>query len=118
MEERRKEQRWPAYLGATAIFNKLISANCIVKNTSSAGARLVLHNTPLIPDEFDVVVPRKNAEWRARVKWRRLEQIGVELAVRQTAEAPVSLEEARRLRHLKKQNAALRRRLSVLEDGE
>jgi len=118
MQERRKEQRWPAYLGATAIFNQQLCANCLVKNTSAAGAKLVLHNMPLIPDEFDVVVPRKNAQWRAQVRWRRFEQIGVELAPRRAAEPPVSLEEARRLRHLKKQNAALRRRLSVLQDGE
>ena len=118
MEERRKEQRWPAYLGATAVFNRQLSANCIVKNTSGSGAKLVLHNTPLIPDEFDVSVPHKNGEWRARVKWRQFDQIGVEFAPREDSAEPVSLEEVRRLRELKKENKLLRRRVSVLEQGE
>jgi hypothetical protein len=120
MRDRRKEQRWPAFLAGTISFNRRLSvADCIVRNTSSFGARLVFHNTPFVPDEFELTIAQKNIECRVRTCWRRFDEIGVEIQERQPAERPaLSLQQARRLHRLEQENASLRRQLALTDRGE
>ena len=74
MLDRRKEQRWPAFLGGTISFNRRLSvADCTVKNTSAFGAKLVFHNTAFVPDEFDLSIASKAIEYRVRTRWRRVD---------------------------------------------
>jgi len=57
MLDRRREQRYPAYFGGTISFNRRLSvADCVVKNTSRLGAKLVFHNTTFVPAECDLAV--------------------------------------------------------------
>ena len=114
MLDRRKEQRWPAYLGGTLCFNKRLStADCIIRNTSPSGARLALHNTPFVPDEFDLVIPQWHAEYRMRVKWRRPNELGIEVVEGELSEHPSKLARARRLKRLERENKELRLRLAL-----
>jgi hypothetical protein len=117
MLDRRKEQRWPAYLGGSISFNRRLSvADCIVKNASALGAKLVFHNTTFVPDEFDLSIASKSIAYRVRTRWRRVDAIGVEIQERQPAEQPViPLREALRRQRLEQDNAALRRRLALAE---
>jgi len=109
MRDRRKEQRWPAYLGATISFNRQLSVvDCIVKNTSVAGAKLVFHNTPFVPEEFDLSIPQHNIACRARTCWRHFDAVGVALDSRQAQQPIVAFRQTQRRKPRAQDNAALR----------
>jgi hypothetical protein len=111
MQDRRREQRWPAYLGGTITFSKRVAVlDCLVRNISHSGARLTI-GSGVVPDAFDLQIPQQQAEYRARMRWRSAEAIGVEFASVQDATAPVPLSLARRIRRLESENAGLRRKL-------
>jgi len=112
MLDRRREQRWPAYLGGKISFSKRFSAaDCLVRNTSPRGARLVIYNGCFVPDEFDLSIPCKRVSYRVRARWRRFEVIGVEIAHPPAAGAPVPLHYVRRIRQLEAENSRLKNRL-------
>ena len=113
MQERRKEGRSPAYLGGQITTDrKLIAIDCVVRNTSGAGAKLVVPNPTLLPDILELHIPRKNVAYRVRACWRHLDDVGVEIMPLELADAPVPLAMARRLKRLEAENVALRRQLS------
>ena len=108
MLDRRKQQRWPAYLGGRIAFSKrFAAAECLVRNTSAAGAKLVIHNGGFIPDEFDLMIPHRRAEYRVRARWRSLDAIGVEFTRAQNADAPIPISLARRMKRLERENENL-----------
>jgi len=114
MQDRRQQQRWPSYLGASINFNRRSSiAACIVKNFSSAGVKFRLHDSIMVPDEFDFVVPCKRAECRMRLRWRQHEFAGAEFLYSYSSEQEQLLVQARHLSRLKIENAELRRRLGL-----
>ena len=112
MLEQRRERRTRAYLGGRIVTDpRLTAINCLVRNTSGAGARLVVASGALLPDEFDLHIPKTQAQYRVRARWRRSEELGVEVAPAPVAAAPVALELARRIKRLEAENAGLKRRL-------
>jgi len=117
MHERRREQRWPAYLGGRIVFgSRRVTADCLVRNTSAGGARLVLDRAALLPDEFSLQIPKHQTEYKVRTCWRRFHDVGVELTPVQTVE-PVDLELTRRMRELEASNATLKRRLADMTEA-
>lgn len=118
VQDKRKEQRWPAYLGGKIAFARCgIVVDCLIRNISKGGARLVVHNTTFLPDQFDLEIPAKAKVSRVRARWRQMEDVGVETIgpgrsdPPATTEAPISFAQARRLRDLAHENERLRRRL-------
>ena len=79
MSERRKENRCRAYIGGRAFFYRgQSSADVLIRNTSTSGAKLIVHNSQFVPDNFKLMVPKWQAEFRVYTCWRRHEEIGVE----------------------------------------
>ena len=116
MEERRKEGRSPAYLGGQITTDRrLISIECVVRNTSGAGARLAVPHATLLPDVFELHIPKKNCAYRVRTAWRGADDVGVEILPLDAVDAPIPLTLARRLKILEAENAALKRQLSGSE---
>jgi hypothetical protein len=117
MQERRKEQRWPAYLGARITFApRRDTVDCLVRNTSTTGVRLVLDRAVLLPDEFSLQIAKHRIEYTVRTRWRRFNDVGVELA-RGEADEPIDLELARRMRDLEVSNTTLKRRLADMTEA-
>jgi hypothetical protein len=113
MQDRRKEGRSPSYLGGQITTDRrVIMIDCVVRNTSGAGARLVVPSATLLPDIFELHIPRKNSAYRVRVCWRRLDDVGVAIMEPEATDAPVPLSVARQVKRLEAENAALRRQLS------
>ena len=110
MLNRRKVQRDPAYLGGRIVFDRqFATVDCLVRNVSEDGARLVFNDTSSVPNAFDLTVPRRNMTYRVHARWRRFGEMGVEIERKPAASAtviPITL--ARRLRKLERDNAALR----------
>src|SRR5450759_4004851 len=79
MQERRKVQRWPAYLGGRASFlSEKSTADVLIRNTSASGAKVVVHNCRFVPDIFKLTIPKWRAEYCVRACWRHYDEIGVE----------------------------------------
>jgi hypothetical protein len=138
--ERRKQQRWPAYWAGRIKFRRSAGvAECLVRNTSGGGAKLVVPGPVFVPREFELNIPKHGVDYRARVIWRRSEEIGVAFErieaddvrarlaerrrLRQPGPLPPELREEmtpmallRQLKKLRQQNAALLRRLLLQTD--
>jgi hypothetical protein len=111
-QERRKEQRSPAFMGGQITTDrKLIAIDCVVRNTSGMGAKLIVPNATLVPEEFELHITKRESASRVRTRWRRERELGVEVMPLAAASAPVPLSLARRIKRLEIENSALRRRL-------
>ena|SRR3712207_2472785 len=120
MSERRRTIRNRSFLGGVIAFNKRRSTiDCLVRNFSGDGAKVVFTNTAVLPDAFDLEVQQKERTYRARMIWRRENEAGVAfVGSGAEAAAPVPLEWARKLRDCETRNAALRRRVEQLSTAE
>lgn len=113
MRERRKEQRWPAYLGGRAsFFRGQSTADVLIRNRSDSGAKLVVENGRFIPDDFNLTIPDRQTAYRVCARWRRYNEIGVEFEAGRADDMPTPLSSARRIKQLKTKNAELKRRLA------
>jgi len=75
--ERRKSVR---ETGPFAAVIKLYSGRllpCTIINVSESGAKLALAKETVLPKEFELSIPAKNASWRVRVVWQQAKEIGV-----------------------------------------
>ncbi len=116
MTERRKDHRNRTYLGGKVVFNDRLSVHdCLVRNLSDGGAKLVFDFPTTVPSVFDLVVPRRGESRRAEVKWRTRLEAGVSF-VRSAADGYVSIETARRIRRLEDERSALKARVAELSE--
>jgi hypothetical protein len=78
MGERRASPRQRRLNGAKIVFNNNSSViDCIVRDLSSQGARLLVTSPVGIPDRFDLRIDRNGACHPSQVTWRANDQIGV-----------------------------------------
>src|SRR5690242_1895234 len=114
-QERRKQPRMPTYLGAQITTDhKLTAIDCVVRNMSGMGAKVLVRSTTLVPDEFILQITSREAAYRVRPRWRHHRALGVEI-VPLADHAPVPIAAARRIKELEAENAGLRRRLGEWE---
>lgn len=116
MSERRRDQRLRTYLGGRITFNNRFSTmDCLVRNLSQNGARLVFAGPVLLPFEFDIQIKNKGESRTARVIWCSETHVGVSIVEPELAKV-VSIETARRIRKLEAERDALRRRVAELSE--
>ena len=78
MAESRSSPRKRTLLGGRIEFkNRSFTVECVVKDISETGARLLLTGTTEIPAEFDLWIPERNQRYRAQVVWRKASLVGV-----------------------------------------
>lgn len=117
MQERRKSLRRRSYLGGQVGFYQRTSVmDCLVRNYSVGGAKLVFQTPVLIPEEFDLTLPHKQRCFRARTAWRRSHEMGVFFVEEQRSQAALPLDASRRIRELQDQCASLKRRVAELSE--
>ncbi len=79
MTERRRMPRGRTYLGTQIAFNRRSSTlDCLMRNRSEAGGRIVFSGPTPLPGEFDLTIHREGLSRRARVVWRQESAAGVE----------------------------------------
>lgn len=112
MQDRRAFQRTRTYLGAQVVFNNRFSTvDCLVRNLSGDGAKLIFFGTALIPKTIDVLIRNDGECRRAKIVWRTESAAGVQFA-QAGREKVVSLEAARKIRSLEAEVAALAMRVA------
>jgi hypothetical protein len=98
MQDRRGIIRNRTYYGGKIIFNDRNSVmDCLVRNFSPGGAKLVLSATVTLPQIFDMSISKQGSK-RARTVWRREDEMGVAFVEQPRSENVVDLDAVRRLR--------------------
>jgi hypothetical protein len=116
MQERRSQQRSRTYLnGQVAFRQRYCALDCLVRDLSPDGARLVFQEESVLPAKFEFVIPHKNDSRPARIVWRKRTDVGIEFL--DYAEDRPSLDIARQLKSLNEKNAALKRRVAELSES-
>src|SRR3954470_10463328 len=84
-QERRKIARQKSLLRGTVYFdNRRRAIECLVRDISPYGARLIFDGAATTPDVIELTIPQKEQTLRVHVIWRHGEELGVAFA--QTAE--------------------------------
>jgi hypothetical protein len=113
MQDRRTTARARSFLGGKIIFNNRSSSlDCLVRNVSAAGARIIMSETLVVPDEFELFIPQKGRSYRAQLKWRKASECGVRLLPSKGGVASTDM--AARLRKLEAERIALQARVTQL----
>lgn len=118
MEQREQPRLRVLLKGRIQFNNGSSSIDCLVRDMSPTGARLMLSETATLPERFDLYIPQKERTYRATLRWRREDGIGVTFdsgdASRRDKAAPELTLGAllRRVEELEAENAVLKRRVA------
>ena len=113
MAERRNSARQRSFLrGRIQLNNGQIALDCLIRDLSGRGARLIFPEMPTIPDVVELHIPQKEQTLRAHVQWRHGDEVGVTFAANAAAaEATDTADLAARVAQLEAEVAAMRRML-------
>jgi hypothetical protein len=118
MEERRKSQRNRTYLsGGIAYNNYCTTLNCLVRNLSPEGARIIFSDAVALPTEFDIVIRRSRDNRRAQMIWRDETQAGIQF-LQPADESLVSIENARQIKRVEADRDELARRAAAVGEAD
>ena len=120
MTERRRATRQKSFLRGCIYFNNRRSAvDCLIRDISDDGARLLFSDTISIPDVIELYIPQKEQTLRAIVQRRHGAEVGITFANNAGApEKPVPADAAgltERVQKLETEIASLRRMLKRLK---
>jgi hypothetical protein len=111
MGERRGSRRSKSFLrGFVYVSRKRGALACLVRDLSEKGARIVFSDTVTLSDVVELYIPQRDQTLRARVEWRRNDEIGLGFTTTErSAEAPPSATEVvQRVAMLEAEIASLR----------
>jgi hypothetical protein len=81
MAERRNATRQKSFLRGCIYFNNRRSAvDCLIRDISSTGAKLIFSDAITVPDVVELYIPQKEQTLRAEVHWRHGTELGVAFA--------------------------------------
>ena len=76
--ERRRTARQKSFLRGMIYFNNRRNAvDCLVRDISPYGARLIFSDAVTTPDVLDLYIPQKEQTLRIHVIWRHGQEVGV-----------------------------------------
>jgi hypothetical protein len=119
MGERRSSKRTKSFLrGIVYVSRKRGALSCLIRDLSDKGARIIFSDTVTLPDVFDLYIPQRDHNIRARVQWRRNDEIGIAFiagAQRDASAQPSANEVVQRVAMLEVEIATLRTLLKRLK---
>jgi hypothetical protein len=126
MSERRGSRRQKSFLRGFVYFDRRRGVmSCLVRDLSDEGARIILSQGVTIPDVINLHIPQREQTRRARVQWRRGDEIGLAFGEdeKATPTTPKESELIERVAQLEDEILALKRTIKRLrrehsDDGE
>ena len=118
--ERRRVTRQKSFLRGMIYFNNRRSvADCLIRDISPYGARLIFSDTVTTPDVLDLYIPQKEQTLRSQVIWRVGHEVGVAFpqAIHPEPAAAAAGDLADRVTKPEAEVAALKRTLKKLSSG-
>ena len=119
MGERRISRRSKSFLqGFVYVSRKRGALACLIRDLSDKGARIIFSDTITLPDLLEIYIPQRELTLRARVTWRKNDEIGLAfIAVERPADAePTAAEVAHRVAMLEAEITSLRAVLKRMKD--
>ena len=119
-KERRSAARQKSFLQGRIFFNnRRNSLDCLVRDFSEHGARLVFSGSISTPDVVELYIPNKDESYRAEVEWRNGEEVGVGFGPEEGAPALVpgvpQTDWSARIHQLEHDLASLQRKFNELQ---
>ena len=111
MSERRGSRRNKSFLrGFVYVSRKRGALACLVRDLSDKGARIIFSDTVTLPEVVELYIPQREQTLRARVTWRRNDEIGLAFAAAEGAPeaTPTADEIIKRVAMLEAEIASLR----------
>ena len=118
MGERRTASRQKSFLRGKIYFNKrLSSVDCLVRDISQTGARLIFSQAVTTPDHIELYIPQKEETLIADVQWRHGTEVGVAFPMAEAgpAEGAPAGDLTARVERLEAEIVALKRMLKRLK---
>jgi len=118
MGERRGSRRSKSFLrGFVYVSRKRGALACLIRDLSDKGARIIFSDTVTLPDVVELYIPQREQTLRARVQWRRNDEIGLAFtqAERAAEASPSAAEVVQRVAMLEAEIASLRTLLKRLK---
>jgi PilZ domain len=78
--ERRRITRNKSFLGMIYFNNRRNVVDCLIRDISPYGARLIFSDAVTAPDVLDLYIPQKEQTLRIHVIWRHGQEVGVAFA--------------------------------------
>jgi uncharacterized small protein (DUF1192 family) len=119
MGERRNARRSKSFLqGFVYVSRKRGALACLIRDLSDKGARIIFSDTVTLPDMVELYIPQREQTLRARVQWRRNDEIGLGFieAEREPDATPSAGEVVQRLALLEAEIVSLRALLKRLKN--
>jgi PilZ domain-containing protein len=111
MGERRGSRRQKSFLrGFVYVSRRRGALACLIRDYSEKGARIIFSDTVTLPDMLELYIPQKDRTLKARVQWRRDDEIGLAFVdgVRAPAAESTASDVAQRVAMLEAEIATLR----------
>jgi PilZ domain len=119
MGERRNSRRSKSFLrGFVYVSRKRGALACLVRDLSEKGARIIFSDQVTLPDVVDLYIPQREQTLRAKVSWRKNDEIGLaftEIERAPETAAPSAGEIVQRMALLEAEIASLRGMLKRLK---
>ena len=118
--ERRRIARQKSFLRGMIYFNNRRSvADCLIRDISAFGARLIFSDAVNTPDLLDLYIPQKEQTLRSQVIWRNGHEVGVAFpqAIHADPATSGSGDLAERVAKLEAEMVVLKRALKKLNSG-
>lgn len=121
MQERRSDPRQRAFLRGKLYFNNRLNVvDCMIRDISHNGARLVYSEAVTTPDEVELYIPQRDQTVAVKIVWRRGQEVGVAFQTVGQAHSPLAPDEiAERFARLEAEISMLKRLIKKLKtDGD
>jgi len=120
MGERRGTRRQKSFLHGFVYFDKRRGVmSCLVRDLADDGARIIFSQSVTIPETINLHIPQRDKTFRAKVQWRRGDEIGLALTAEETVAATSQESELiQRVAQLEAEIAALKRTIKQLKRGQ
>lgn len=114
--EARRSMRVRTFLHARISYGDgAISTECTVNQLSDVGARINIASSVALPDVFEIAVPQRGISCRAKLIWRKDDQVAVDfLDDREGCPVPTIEDHLARIKALEAENARLKGQISAL----
>jgi hypothetical protein len=93
--ERRRVARQKSFLRGSIHFNNRRSVvDCLIRDISPYGARLIFSDAVTVPDVLELYIPQKEQTLRTHVIWRHGQEVGVAFAQHMQMDSAAAAETA------------------------
>src|SRR5262249_31681153 len=118
MSERRRVSRQKSFLSGCVYFSsRRTPIDCLVRDVSATGARLIFPGPVNLPDQIYLYIPKKDETFSALVHWHRGDEVGIAFGSKAARSRSADAQLVERVEKLEAEIAALKQMLKQLKAG-